>query len=74
LLARELLEARAGIGDRGERRAVAAHEWKYANSDSGSIVPPDLEDTRNSVRCRSICSPTARTVAASVESSTCRAG
>ena len=48
-------------------------EWKYSNSDSVSIVPPDLVETTNSVRSRSICSRTARIAAGSVESSTCSA-
>ena len=49
-------------------------EKKCANSDSGSIVPPDLEETMNSVRAGSTAAVTARTLAASVESSTCRRG
>ncbi len=32
----------------------ATSEKKCANSDSGSIVPPDFEETMNSVRCGSI--------------------
>ena len=46
-------------------------EKKCANSDSGSIVPPDFEETTNSVRWRSTAPWIARILAASVESSTC---
>ena len=49
----------------------SASDQKCANSDSGSIVPPDLEETMNSVRSGSIAPWTAAIVAASVESSTC---
>ena len=39
-------EARAGVGDRGEVPSVAdERDQKCANSDSGSIVPPDFEET-----------------------------
>ena len=50
----------------------ATSDQKCANSDSGSIVPPDFEETTNSVAPGSIAPCTARIVAASVESSTCR--
>ncbi len=46
-------------------------EKKCANSDSGSIVPPDFEETMNSVRRRSSARSTVWIRAASVESSTC---
>ena len=49
-------------------------EKKCANSDSGSIVPPDLEETMNRVRCRSTAPSIARILAASVESRTCSRG
>ena len=51
----ELLEARAGVGDRDEVAARRRRsDQKWANSDSGSIVPPDFEETMNSVRAGSI--------------------
>src|SRR5215208_2210894 len=44
---------------------------KYSNCDRVSIVPPDFDETRNSVFDRSTACSAARTASASVESSTC---
>ena len=47
-------------------------EWKYLNCDIVSIVPPDFDETMNSVVPRSRASRTARISSGCVESSTCR--
>ena len=47
-------------------------EWKYLNCDIVSIVPPDFDETMNSVVPRSSASRTARISSGCVESSTCR--
>ena len=50
-------------------------EQKCANSDSVSIVPPDFEETTNSVRCEvDLLARPRGSPPASVESSTCRRG
>ena len=46
--------------------------WKNLNCDIVSIVPPDLEETMNSVFSRSIAAAVAATWSGCVESSTCR--
>ncbi len=45
---------------------------KCAKCESVSIVPPDFDETTNTVRSRSTAPSSARTAAGSVESSTCR--
>ena len=51
VLGGERFQARAGVGDRDEPLPSSTSEKKCANSDSGSIVPPDFDETTNSVRC-----------------------
>ena len=69
-----VFQARARVGDRDEAVALGDSEKKCANRDSGSIVPPDFEETMNSVRSQIDRLLHGEDRGRVVESSTCRPG